>query len=583
MRTRAQAQPLSRSQRSLAHGEHSNTPKSSLAPSRRATRKLKTYKEYSAHQAKALSRSQLDQHGTARPHLPSPTVPVPRAAGASSGEGPPREASRRPRRAARSATVGLEALAVDDGRARLVVLLLGDPHLLEGGQRRQDGAADPDRVLALWRCNYLDLHRGWRERGDLLGHAVGDAGVHGGATRQDDVGVQVLTDVNVALHDGVVRRLVHAGRLHAEEGRLEERLRAAEALVADGDDLAVGQLVRLLEGGRRGGGLHLLVEVKGDVRELLLDVAHNLALGRGGEGVAALGQQLDHPIGQCVALVDGHSVRDAVARVHHDTRGAARRVQGEDGLDGDVHGRHVEGLEHDLRHLLTVGLGVERRLGEEDRVLLGRDAQLVVKGVVPDLLHVVPVCHDAVLDRVLKGEDATLRLRLVAHVRVLLAHADHHAGLAWAADDGREDGARGVVAREAGLAHAGPVVNHERSNVEGGRTDKRWRRGTGASGLAWASNRAGRVANLKEGKGVGAHARGCRMPKSASASRCPRAISCSMAGEQPAGGGTSSASTSTTKPDAADSEGGCADTRSRARSPTLWRGMYVELGVGVGV
>lgn len=35
-------------------------------------------------------------------------------------------------------------------------------------------------------------------------------------------------------------------------------------------------------------------------------------------------------------------------------------------------------------------LGVERRLGEEDGVLLGRDAKLVVEGVVPDLLHVVP-------------------------------------------------------------------------------------------------------------------------------------------------------------------------------------------------
>jgi hypothetical protein len=43
---------------------------------------------------------------------------------------------------------------------------------------------------------------------------------------------------------------VHAGRLDAEEGRLEERLGAAEALVADRDDLAVGQLVRLEESGR---------------------------------------------------------------------------------------------------------------------------------------------------------------------------------------------------------------------------------------------------------------------------------------------------------------------------------------------
>jgi hypothetical protein len=33
-------------------------------------------------------------------------------------------------------------------------------------------------------------------------------------------------------------------------------------------------------------------------------------------------------------------------------------------------------------------------------VLLGRDTELVVEGVVPDLLHIVPVGDDAVLDRV---------------------------------------------------------------------------------------------------------------------------------------------------------------------------------------
>lgn len=39
--------------------------------------------------------------------------------------------------------VRLEAFAVHNGGASLVVLLLGDPHLLEGGQRGQDGATDP--------------------------------------------------------------------------------------------------------------------------------------------------------------------------------------------------------------------------------------------------------------------------------------------------------------------------------------------------------------------------------------------------------------------------------------------------------
>ena len=134
-------------------------------------------------------------------------------------------------------TVHLEALAVDNGGTALVVLLLGDPHLLEGGQGGEDRSADPDRVLPLGRRDDLDLH-GRRSQGrDLLLHAIRDAGIHRGAAGEHGVGVQVLPDVHVALHDGVVGGLVDASRLHAQERGLEEGLGAAEALVANGDDL----------------------------------------------------------------------------------------------------------------------------------------------------------------------------------------------------------------------------------------------------------------------------------------------------------------------------------------------------------
>merc|ERR1711963_776352 len=55
---------------------------------------------------------------------------------------------------------GLEALPVDNGGTALIVLLLGDPHLLEGGEGSQDGATDPDGVLPLRRSNDLDLNGG---------------------------------------------------------------------------------------------------------------------------------------------------------------------------------------------------------------------------------------------------------------------------------------------------------------------------------------------------------------------------------------------------------------------------------------
>merc|ERR1739848_537846 len=105
--------------------------------------------------------------------------------------------------------------------------------------------------------------------GDLLLHSVGNTGVHGGATGHDGVGIQVLPDVNIALHDGVVGSLVDAASLHSEEGRLEESLGAPEPFIADGDDLAVRKLIGLLEGGGGSSSGHLLLEVKGDIAELL--------------------------------------------------------------------------------------------------------------------------------------------------------------------------------------------------------------------------------------------------------------------------------------------------------------------------
>ena len=192
----------------------------------------------------------------------------------------------------------LEAFSVDNAGTALIIFLLGDPHLLEGGQGSQDGSSDPDRVLPLRGSNDLDLHGGWSQAGDLLLHSVSNTGVHGGAARQDSVGVQVLPDIDVALHNGVVRVLVDTTDLHSQEGRLEEGLGSSESLVADSDDLPVRELVALLQGAGAGGSLHLLLEVQSHVAEFLLDVTDDFPLSSGGEGIATLGQDLSEVVSE---------------------------------------------------------------------------------------------------------------------------------------------------------------------------------------------------------------------------------------------------------------------------------------------
>ena len=104
----------------------------------------------------------------------------------------------------------LETFSVHDGRSGLVVLGLGDPHLLESGQRGENGTSDPYGVFSFWWGNNLNLHCGWRKGGELFGHSLCDAREHSRAARHDNVGVQVFTNINVALHDGLESAVVDA-------------------------------------------------------------------------------------------------------------------------------------------------------------------------------------------------------------------------------------------------------------------------------------------------------------------------------------------------------------------------------------
>jgi hypothetical protein len=78
-----------------------------------------------------------------------------------------------------------------------------------------------------------------------------------------------------------------------------------------------------------------------------------------------------------------------------------------------------------LCHLLSIGFGIEGSFGEKDGVFFRSNSQLIVESVMPDLLHVIPVCDDSVFDGILESEDSSLGLSLISHIRVLLSHTDH--------------------------------------------------------------------------------------------------------------------------------------------------------------
>merc|ERR1711892_1472249 len=149
-------------------------------------------------------------------------------------------------------------------------------------------------------------------------------------------------------------------------------------------------------------------------------------------------------MGKGITFIDWDSVGDTISGIHDDTSGTAGSIKREDSLDGNIHSGHVEGLEHDLGHLLTVSLGVEGSLSQEDGLFLGGNTEFVVKGVVPDLLHIVPVSDDSMLNGVLEGKVPSLGLCLISNIGILLSHTDHHTLVARTTNDGGEDSTRSI-------------------------------------------------------------------------------------------------------------------------------------------
>merc|ERR1712038_330140 len=373
----------------------------------------------------------------------------------------------------------LEAFSVDNGWAAFVVFLLGDPHLLEGGEGSQDGSSDPYGVFPLRWSNDFDLDGGWSQGSDFLLHSVGNTWVHGGASRHDGVGVQVLTDVNIALHDGVVCGLMDTAGFHSQEGWLEEGFWGTETFVANGDNLSIGQFVGFFQGGGGSSSCHFLFEVKSNKAELFLDVTDNFTLSGGGERVTSLGEDLHEVVGELtssqvqtedgvwesITFIDWDGVGYTISRVHDDTSGTSRSIEGKDSLDGNIHSWHVEGFEHDLGHLFTVSLWVKWGFGQENGLFFWCNTEFVVEGVMPDLFHIIPVGDYSVFNWVFQGKDTSLGLGFITYIGVFLSHTDHDTLVSWASNNGWEDSPRGVISGEPGFAHAGAIVNNQSGYV----------------------------------------------------------------------------------------------------------------------
>jgi len=84
-------------------------------------------------------------------------------------------------------------------------------------------------------------------------------------------------------------------------------------------------------------------------------------------------------------------------------------------------------------------------------VFLRGNTKLIVEGVMPDLLHVIPIANNSVLNWVLQCEDTSFGLSFITHIGVLLAHPNHDTCVSWSAYNAGEHCSRCIITRKPSL------------------------------------------------------------------------------------------------------------------------------------
>jgi len=313
---------------------------------------------------------------------------------------------------------------------------------------------------------------------------------HSGATAEHDVLVETTTTIDGAGLDGLIDEDGERGKeVAGEDLGVEEDLGGEETLVTDVDAVGlladgVGGLVDTEPLGGIGIVLgELLGDIRADIGVELLDALGHLEGLRGRDALITLTEELldegsDITTGERdvldaraddVTLSDGDDVGHTITRVDNGTGEGTildlllgpRGGKGEHGLHGDVKAGNVEGLEEDLCEVLTVLGGVQRRLSEEEVVILRLSTEVLEDDLFPHHLHVSPVIDLTVTNGIadlvaLGGGDSFLT---DVEVEILDTLSGHTSNGFVGGDGGWDDEAGLIVASIAHLCVASTVIN----------------------------------------------------------------------------------------------------------------------------
>jgi hypothetical protein len=91
----------------------------------------------------------------------------------------------------------------------------------------------------------------------------------------------------------------------------------------------------------------------------------------------------------------------------------------------------------------------------------GSYLKLIVKTMVPNFCHVIPVVNDSVFDWVTDLKDTVFSLSFFPYVNVFTTHVNHDILILAPTDDRGERCKRSVIIRNTGLAHTCSVVDND--------------------------------------------------------------------------------------------------------------------------
>ena len=135
---------------------------------------------------------------------------------------------------------------VDNFSTIFLILSLGNPHGLEGRQWWQDWSTDPNQELSFLRSKHLHLHYRWSQSSHFLAQSLRKTWEHRCTTTQDNVAVQVFSEINIALEDWLVSEFMQTLHIFSEQHWLEKGFWASESLATDRDSLSIWEFINFI-------------------------------------------------------------------------------------------------------------------------------------------------------------------------------------------------------------------------------------------------------------------------------------------------------------------------------------------------